>query len=54
MTNQERLKNMTQLELAEELSHRFVCYTCPSPDCPGNQQGCRDYLFEWLGEEAEQ
>ena len=54
MTNFERIKNMSKEEMAEAMTKRFACYACPSKDCSGHRGECKDYLVDWLNEEAEE
>lgn len=54
MTNAERIRTMTDEELAGKISAHMDCYTCPLWN--GNacyRKFCKDHWLGWLKEEAE-
>lgn len=58
MTNFEKIKNMTVIEMAARLE-MLACTTCPCncSECPFNHKGClcdKSGFIKWLNSEAEE
>lgn len=49
-TNADRIRAMTDEELAEEASRMTFCDACPVPSCDAllNMDQCRDAWLAWL------
>ena len=53
MTNADKIRAMTDEELAGEMFIGMECGDCPCADKCGNGEYCKDTILEWLKQPAE-
>lgn len=53
MTNADRIRAMTDEELATWLIERIPCHRCPIEECNGGHQNCTDFWLDWLKQEVD-
>lgn len=51
LTNGEKLRRMSDEDLAVRLSEITSCDICPVKDCNGDEADCAGSIFAWLKEE---
>ena len=52
MTNADRIRAMTDEEMAKWLCDMAVCQLCPIDNCPGTRD-CETRWYDWLKQEVE-
>ena len=55
-TNADRIRAMTDEELAEAMCIHLECYACPVDECRGGKKicDCKERILKWLQQPAEE